>query len=274
MSSQPFMQFYVGDYLADTTDLTCEEHGAYLLLLMTMWRHGAKLPNDAQKLARVVRVTPRKWTAIWQELSRFFEDDGEHITNRRLTREHQKAVDKSELRTDAGRKGGDAKSLKERNLRVANAMPVLKHSSEPEPELREIGKPISCASKQILPDQDFQDFWDAYPHRQGKKKNRKGAETAFGRAVKDGATIAEIAAGVEAMHRDPDVIRGYARDPTTWLNQRGWTDEIPEQPKGPTDEQGNSGIHSGRGADRRPSGPHHGMVAAFADVAARRSGRA
>ncbi len=76
-----------------------------------------------------------------------------------------------------------------------------------------------------FPKQVFQDFWDAYPHRNGKKK-RPDAEKAFSKAIKGGATVEQIAQGVEAMRHDPDVQRGYARDPTTWLNQKGWTDEF------------------------------------------------
>ena len=31
MSAPPFMPLYVGDYLADTTHLTCTEHGLSLI---------------------------------------------------------------------------------------------------------------------------------------------------------------------------------------------------------------------------------------------------
>ena len=53
MTSAPFMQFYVGDYLADTLALSTEQHGAYLLLLLTLWRHNGRLPNDPATLARI-----------------------------------------------------------------------------------------------------------------------------------------------------------------------------------------------------------------------------
>lgn len=220
------MQLYVGDYLADTLDLTCEEHGAYLLLLMTMWRHDAKLPSDPKKLARIARLSGKKWIAVWAEIGKFFDDDGTHITNKRLTKEHQKATDKSKVRATAGSAGGKAKSLKKNKPDLANATDLPKHSSEPDIKNRDTN--VSLVHRDLFQAKDFADFWDAYPHRNGKKKNRQGAEAAFARAIKAGATIAAIAAGVEAMRRDPDVIRGYARDPTTWLNQRGWTDEIPE----------------------------------------------
>lgn len=74
----------------------------------------------------------------------------------------------------------------------------------------------------------FPAFWAAYPHRQGKKTKRDEAEKAFAKALGGGATVAEIAAGVEALRRDPDTARGYQRGPVPWLNQRGWLDEIPE----------------------------------------------
>ncbi len=52
MSSQPWMPLYVADYQLDTLDLTAEEHGVYLILLMLMWRRGGSLPNDLVFLKR------------------------------------------------------------------------------------------------------------------------------------------------------------------------------------------------------------------------------
>ena len=133
MSGAPFMQLYVGDYMADTTLLTTEQHGAYLLLLMTMWRHDAKLPDDPRKLSRIARTTIRKWPAIWDGIEGFFDVSDGVITNKRLTKEHQKAVAKSELRANAGSLGGKAKALKNNDTGLAKASGLLKHSSEPEP---------------------------------------------------------------------------------------------------------------------------------------------
>lgn len=132
MSSSPFMQLYVGDYLADTLDLTTEQHGAYLLLLMTMWRHGAKLPNDPAKLCRVARVSPKRWPTIWSEISRFFDTEGGFITNKRLTKEHQKALSISHERKTAGSLGGKANALKRQEAAQATATDLLKHSQKPD----------------------------------------------------------------------------------------------------------------------------------------------
>lgn len=98
--------------------------------------------------------------------------------------------------------------------------------------------------------QHFQDFWDAYPHRGGKKK-RAAAEMAFSKAIKAGATLQDIATGVEDMRKDPDVQRGYARDPTTWLNQKGWTDEFSEaQPQFKTITGGHNGQSTNKSEQR------------------------
>lgn len=120
MSEQPFMQLYVADYLADTLDLSTVEHGAYLLILMTMWRHDARLPNDMAKLARIARMSPAKFKPVWAEISRFFEVDGDSITNHRLSKEHEKARKKSEVRATAGRAGGQAKALKDKEAASGN----------------------------------------------------------------------------------------------------------------------------------------------------------
>lgn len=130
MSSTPFMQLYVGDYLADTLDLTTEQHGAYLLLLMTMWRHDAKLPNDPSKLSRIARVSARRWHMVWAEIGHFFYVDGDSIRNNRLDREHQKACSISEKRSASGAAGGRAKALKDNKAGLANATDLPQHSQK------------------------------------------------------------------------------------------------------------------------------------------------
>lgn len=77
----------------------------------------------------------------------------------------------------------------------------------------------------------FAEFWDdAYPHRNGRKKGRKTAEAKYVAAVKRGVSEETIIAGARAAVADPDVARGFARDPTTWLNQEGWRDETSGAP--------------------------------------------
>ena len=131
------MQLYVADYMADTRHLTTEQHGAYLLLLMTMWKAGGSLPNDPSKLARIAGVSARRWHIVSPEVMEFFDADGDVLTQKRLVREYEKAVSKSEKRSAAGSLGGKAKALKSNDQGLANATASPKHSSEPESERKE-----------------------------------------------------------------------------------------------------------------------------------------
>lgn len=76
----------------------------------------------------------------------------------------------------------------------------------------------------------FEEFWQAYPHRHGAKKGKQPASVKYAAAVKLGTPEETIIAGAKAAHRHPDVVRGFSRDPTTWINQAGWLDEIGPAP--------------------------------------------
>lgn len=121
------MQLYVSDYLGDTRHLSCEQHGAYLLLLMTMWNAGGSLPDDDVKLARIVGLSVKKWKAIRDDVIAFFTTTDGLIGHNRMTKELQKSEAKSHSRASAGARGGRAKALKDKDAHVVNASRLLQH---------------------------------------------------------------------------------------------------------------------------------------------------
>jgi len=126
---------YWSDYFGDTRHLTCEQHGAYLQLIGTMWTAGGTLPADPRKLAKITGCTPSRWAKISPEVMAFFTLSGDVITHKRVTFELEKAREKSIKRAEVGAKGGRAKALKNKEADLAIATDLLKHSPEPEPEL-------------------------------------------------------------------------------------------------------------------------------------------
>lgn len=101
--SLPYMAFYIGDYLRDTEELTTEEHGAYLLILFTMWNKGGSLPNDPKTLRRVARVHPPHWARVAKEILPFFTVVGDRLTHKRIDKELKKARKKSEACSKSAR---------------------------------------------------------------------------------------------------------------------------------------------------------------------------
>jgi hypothetical protein len=82
----------------------------------------------------------------------------------------------------------------------------------------------------------FDEFWQAYPLRKAKG----AARHAFDKAIKAGASAAEIIEGAkhyasERAGQDPR----YTAHPTTWLNGERWTDERKPAQGVTIDQQGN-----------------------------------
>ena len=134
MSSPPFLPLYVGDYLADTQHLTAGEDGAYLRLLMCLWRAGGTLPDDDVRLARFCKLTPAQWRRVKPAVMEFFDVSEGSISQGRLSAELQKYTVAVFQRREAGSRGGKAKALKDKGTSVAVAMlPPCQPEPEPEP---------------------------------------------------------------------------------------------------------------------------------------------
>jgi len=85
MAELPVLPIKTDALIADTTHMSAEEMGVYVRLLIAMWRHGARLPNDPRELARIGGVPLRRWYSISERVMRPMTVVGQLVSQKRLT---------------------------------------------------------------------------------------------------------------------------------------------------------------------------------------------
>jgi hypothetical protein len=210
---------------------------------MAMWRNNGQLPDDDKLLARYARLTAGQWQRVAPTIRAFFKADGGHLFQGRLTdelnavRQHSKRQsDNVKARWRKTKENGDTAVIpKTQSGNTPLPLPIpIKEVSEGKPSLVHSPRPTR-----------FDEFWNVYPHRGGAKKGRKPAEAKYASAVRAGVSEQEIIDGAKRAKMDRRVRSGFARDPTTWLNQAGWEDEIDVARE---DNNGNRNHNTGRTA--------------------------
>ena len=136
------MPLLVDAYLGDTTHLTTEQHGAYLLLLMTMWKRDGQLPNHDVQLASITRLSLSKWRAMKPVIMDFFVIDGDDLKQKRLSRELRRAKAISDAKAEAGAKGAAKRWQKD-----GTAISSANGKRDDEPNGNSHGKPIANGSQ-------------------------------------------------------------------------------------------------------------------------------
>lgn len=180
---------------------------------------------DVNDIARLAGVPSTESGDLVAELERngvFSRDRKGRIYSRRLVRDKKKS--------DEGRKHVKKRWDKAAEIKGENLAPIREPNRQPttqKPEARDQREETVVSSAQASPPRvtRFEEFWTAYPHRNGAKKGKQPALDKYRKAVKGGVPEDAIIDGARAAHKHPDVVRGYARDPVTWLNQSGWLDE-------------------------------------------------
>ena len=236
--SMPYFPMFPTDFEADTSHLTLAEDGAYNRLLRLVWMSpGCSLPDDDAWILRRMRChSDEDCAVVIGIIDEFFTRSNGRVSNARLAREFEKTKEAHEKRVSAGSKGGKAKSLKSREAVSSNAKAKLKQPEpEPEPEPEPKSKRDTDVSPKIRVSR-FDEFWNIFPHRNGKKTNRPDAEKKYRAAVQSGVSEQTIIEAAMAYRSDPDVLRSYGRGPVPWLNQKGWDDEPADNPITPISE--------------------------------------
>lgn len=96
MSKPSHIPLFVDAYLKDTTHLTTEAHGAYLLLMMAAWvREGCCLPNNERRLAACAKMSVKDWRVIAPDILELWTVEGDNIFQKRLRKEWHYVQEKS-----------------------------------------------------------------------------------------------------------------------------------------------------------------------------------
>lgn len=228
MAALPYMQFYVADYLADTTHLTAEEHGAYMLLLFSYWQTGKPLRID--RLATVARIPNDRWPSVAETLSEFFHVTETHWVQFRVEADLEAVNSKVVTASNAGKASARAKALKkqqelnDRSTDVADPLQRNVNHTDTDTDTDKNTKSSSPAADDLFPK-----FWTLYPNKKGKA----AAEKAWKKLKVTDDLFTLIAQGLAKQCASQAWLKDsgqFIPHPATWLNGKRWEDEIPSAP--------------------------------------------
>lgn len=236
MSSKPeaWMPLYVGDYLASTSRLSTEQHGAYLLLIFDYWREGPP-PDDDRVLAQITRLSPDAWSIARAVLEKYFSIENGQWVHGRIEREMSQAREKHDkakvraTRAAEARWSGKAEQSHAPSIAPSIASAVLDQcQSQPQSPIKN-KPPIS--PKRDAP--GFDKFWTQYP----KKKAKPDAIKAWNKLRPDDQIQLTILSAVKAQCATAEWMKDrgqYIPMPATWLNGRRWEDEVEQLEQEPS----------------------------------------
>ena len=231
-----FYKRYPGDYGRDTALLSLVEHGAYTLLLDQYYSTERALPAELEALFRICRAFSKdEQRAVTRVAEQFFPVGADGLRhNTRADRQIPQELKSIDAARENGKRGG-------RPVKAASQQNPLGFDGETqsEPKQNPLGLPNESEAEptaktphpHTLRDQKhlaqqaarFDEFWDLYPNRKGKadalaKWKARGLDAIADRILEDVRNRIE---------RDPDWLRGYPPHGSTYVNQKGWEDDIP-----------------------------------------------
>lgn len=204
----PYMPLYVADYFGDTQHLTCEQDGAYLRILMCLWRRDGYLPLDHGQMARMTKLSAAKWAAAWEVLKPFFQVENGQLSSPRLLRELADAEGYLSQKREASARAHEAKRVKRLNSESSDGVPstvtVTTRSLFEEESVQQVA--------QISVHEAAQRIWNEAPIGCRRRSSQAALRTALQAAVNRRKNLGVIIQAVEAYYADPE----KAKDNHQW----------------------------------------------------------
>ena len=169
MSKVPMMPWFPDAHIADTRLLSLEQKGAYRELLDQMWLSKGWLPDNDEKIARLLQITVRHWLKIKPGISERFVYEGGLFTQRRLLNTYNEAIRKIEQKRISGTLGAAVKSRKNLHSSLANAEANAVAVVDPT-----LPRPLGAIVQGMLPQSRSTSISNPYPDKKGLTVDLRG----------------------------------------------------------------------------------------------------
>lgn len=203
MAKDPAFLFFPGDWLGGTMTFSRAHKGAYMDLLMCQFNQGHMALQDIH-----IVLGEGDFTNMWETKlkAKFIQDENGLFYNQKLEDEiiKRKLFTKSRRDNLNGTSHMDPLMGAHKNNLVAKRMESVN-------ENRDLNKIINVS---------FEEFWSLYD----KKVGEKGKLIKKWEALKDADRLAIIAYLPKYKIATPN--KKYRKDPSTFLNNKSWNDEI------------------------------------------------
>lgn len=219
-----YYAFHIGDYASHTRHLSLMEDLAYRRLLDLYYTTERALNGSSTDVARRIGMIV-ELASVEYVLSEFFDalEDGSGFKNKRCDEEIEKFNAKKLQASQAGKVSAERRL----NGRSTGVQPTNPNNQEPN---KTKNLTPSRASRSGL-NGAFQKFWDSYP----RKKSKGDAEKAWIKIKPDEQLHDRILDALERAKTSADWQKDggqFIPYPASWLNAKGWEDEISKPPEG------------------------------------------
>lgn len=205
-----YYPFNIGDYISHTQHLTDIEDLAYRRMIDWCYIHEKGLPEASDDVARLIRLRNHV-DSVQSVLNEFFKLQEGVWIQERIMEEISKFHEKSEkAKSSAGKRWkGDA-----------NAMRMQCDGNAKQETITKKHKTITTYKPAV----EFERFWDIYPKHVGKAT----AEKVWLKSEISIETFVIIEQHLAKAYLTTE--KKFIPNPSTYLNQMRWTDDIIEQP--------------------------------------------
>lgn len=237
MADFPALPLWTDAYLADLHPrLSLEEHGCMILMMQFAWRsEGCRLEDDDKLIARMLSVTLNRWEQRLRPVMKklWTVSDG-FWTQKRLTKEHQFVANRTANLSERGRKGGEAKALKQQQTGLPGPPPKQATGLAPTPTPTPMVETSVSTPHTPTNGKDIEAAFDSWWEQVIRKVAKKKAKALYVAIVRRGeATTANLLDGIIRYNASETVARNFIVYPSTWLIQARWTDRPDPPPPAP-----------------------------------------